>query len=123
MSRYVHVAMGAVALDEIAAALGELDLAHLRGEQMLQGSLECTGEPVALRVAPGPFGTIEDFGFVIDDGTVRLVCGELDRARLEADLVPRLHAAIARARVVAAGQDAGLNVRTDADVIVVTRRR
>lgn len=122
MSRYVHVALGAVALEEVAAALTALEVPHSRGEQMLEGSLECTGEPVALRIEPAPLGAVEDLGFAVEGGVLRLVCGELDRARLEAQLLPRLHAEIARARVRAAGADAGLVVEENAGVVTVRRR-
>lgn len=122
MSRYVHVVMGAVALDEVASALTALHVPHTCGEQMLQGSLECTGEPVVLRIEPLGVGAVEDLGFVVEGGALRLVCGELDRARLEAQLLPRLHAEIARARVRAAGADAGLDVSERAGVITIRRR-
>lgn len=122
VSRYVHVAMGAVVLEEVAAALTALELPHTRGEQMLSGSLECTGEPVALRIEPGPVGAVEDLGFVVEAGTLRMVCGELDRALLEAELLPRIQAEIARARVHAAGTDAGLEIEETAGVITVRRR-
>lgn len=122
MSRYVHVVMGAVALDEVASALTALDVPHTRGEQMLEGSLECAGEPVVLRIEPLGVGAVEDLGFVVESGALRLVCGELDRARLEAQLLPRLHAEIARARVRAAGADAGLDVNEHAGVITIRPR-
>jgi hypothetical protein len=122
VSRYVHVALGAVSLDEVAAALSALEIPHAVGETMLQGSLECTGEPVALRVEPGPVGAVEDLGFALEAGTLRLVCGELDRARMDTQLLPRLQAEIARARVRVAGHDAGLVVEDTAGVITVRRR-
>ena len=103
MSRYVSVALAGVTLGEVTAALQELGLAHQVGERLLEGSLECAGEPVTVRCPDGIAGTVEDFGFRVDDGTLTLVCGELDRDRLETTLVPRLREAIAKMRLGAAG--------------------
>lgn len=121
MSRYVTAHVGRIALDEIAEALAAMALPVERGRDriMLTGSLECPGQPVDLRVAPGHAGAIEDFGFVADDDGVALVCGELDRERIEGELWPQVQRAVAEARVHAAAQDAGVDV----DVIRVRRRR
>lgn len=54
---------------------------------MLEGSLECSGEPVALRVDAGTGGAIEDFGFALEDGAVVLVCGEIDHDVLSAGVL------------------------------------
>lgn len=103
LSRYVTVELTGVTLGEVTAALGALDVAHDVGERMLEGSLECAGEPVALRCPDGVAGTVEDFGFRVDEGTVVLICGELDRDRLDAQLLPRLRETIAKARLSAGG--------------------
>ncbi|MEX1364677.1 MAG: hypothetical protein AB1Z98_16235, partial [Nannocystaceae bacterium] len=87
MSRYVQVAAPALSsLDELAAGLEALALPvqRARGHQrsrrlMLEGSIECPGEPVDLRLPAGTLDAVEDFGFVQADDGVRLVCGELDR--------------------------------------------
>jgi len=113
MSRYVTVAVTAANLDELFGALRALGLEpqYQSGEQvMLDGTLECAGEPVDLRVAPGPFDTVEDFGFVVADGGVALVCGDVDRRRLERGLVPALSAEVAQARAVASAKASGAQV-------------
>jgi hypothetical protein len=123
VSRYVEVAIALRDLDELAHALADLGLAHERADDglMLAGGLECTGAPVLLRVAAGPFDTVEDFGFTRgEDGTLVLVCGELDRARLVATLVPAATAAIA-ARRIGASTDLEL-VATEGTRVVVRRR-
>jgi hypothetical protein len=109
MSRYVSVHL-ALDLDETIAALEHVGLAVHRADDrvMLRGTLECPGEPVHARIEEGPFDTIEDFGFVRDDNGVRLVCGELDRGRLERDLLPKLRAEVARARVQRAAEETGM---------------
>lgn len=123
MSRYVQVRAPVVAdRDTLCAALTRLGLSlgldlapqhrHGRGQLMLEGSLECEGEPVDVRIAPGPFDTVEDFGFVLGGGELRLVCGELDRDRLERDLLAPLTAALTESRVRRAAATAGLTVET-----------
>lgn len=124
MSRYIEIALTMRDLDEVAHALADLGLAIERaeeGELMLAGGLECTGAPVLLRVAAGPFDTIEDFGFARrDDGTLVLVCGELDRGRLAATLVPATTAAIAARRI---GASADLELVATEGTRVIVRRR
>lgn len=123
MSRYVEVALALVDLDEAAAALASLGMVVERAEGglMLRGGLECTGAPVELRVAAGPFDTVEDFGLARSrDGALVLVCGELDRSRLEAQLVPAMTDAIAAARI---GTSADLEVVATEGARVVVRRR
>ncbi len=121
MSRYVHVAAEALAdLDEVAGALASLGLAIQYGRKpvMLEGSYECPGEPVDLRVPAGTLDAIEDFGFVrTADGSLRLVCGEIDRALLVERLLGPLHAAVSEARVRTAASQAGLELEqaTEAD--------
>lgn len=92
MSRYVRIAAPVRSLEAVASALTELGIAFERPAQgvMLQGSLECTGEPVALRVAAGLADAIEDFGFAVHDGQLALVCGDVDREVLRRELLPRI---------------------------------
>lgn len=131
MSRYVHVtAEIAGDLDEIAAALAALGLPVQRGRGplMLEGSLECAGEPVDLRLPAGTLDAIEDFGFVrAPDGSPTLVCGELDRTALTERLLGPLRAAITEARVRAAAAAAGLELEqathADGRPRLVLRRR
>jgi hypothetical protein len=115
MSRYINVTLQLHSLDEIAAALTSLQLAfeRPRDRTMLEGSLECPGEPVDIRLAAGTLGTVEDFGFVVTGQEVRLVCGELDADPLKAALVRPLHAAIVEARLQAAGMITRKEVRAD----------
>jgi len=120
MSRYVHVATPALCdLDEITAGLVQLGLPVERGRRrrMLEGSVECSGEPVDLRLPAGTADSVEDFGFIQGpDGPV-LVCGELDRELLEQALLAPLRQAITELRLRQAAGDAGLKVEqaTDAD--------
>ena len=89
MSRYVRVTATVHNLDAVAQALVAMEVAFERRASgvMLEGSLECPGEPVELRVAAGVSGAIEDFGFSIEDGRVVLVCGDVDRELLEQTLL------------------------------------
>jgi hypothetical protein len=118
MSRYVHVAATALAdLDEAAAALAALGLPVQRGRGpvMLEGSFECPGEPVDLRLPAGTLDAVEDFGFVrTAEGPLRLVCGELDRALLVERLLGPLRIAVTEARVRAAAAAAGLELEVAA---------
>jgi len=132
VSRYVHVAATALAdLDEVATALVGMGLPvqrSPRGPVMLEGSFECPGEPVDLRLPAGTLDAVEDFGFArAPDGTLRLVCGELDRSLLVDRLLARLPAAVAEARVRAAAAHAGLELEEVAPVDgqrrLVLRRR
>lgn len=113
MSRYVHIELRATTLDAVEAALRELDLPFERPRRRvrLQGSLECTGDPVDLRLASGVCDTVEDFGFAVEDGVLRLVCGELDQSALEETLLPPLRQAIATATVRQRAAAEGLTVR------------
>ena len=133
MSRYVRVdAVTLGSLDDVAQALGARGLAVQRGRSprsrvMLEGSLECVGEPVDLRLPAGTLDAVEDFGFVEEDGGVRLVCGELDRALLEEHLLGPLRQAASERRVRRAAAEAGLEVEqtatTDGRRRLVLRRR
>jgi hypothetical protein len=104
----------------VEASLRALDLPYTRPRRRvrLQGSLECVGDPVDLRLEAGVCDTVEDFGFVLEDGVLRLVCGELDRGQLEAELLPRLRQGAAVASVEQALTASGMQVRelkADAD--------
>lgn len=116
MSRYVRVELAArpVARDELRSALAGLglaaELAELPGGLMLTGNFECAGEPVDLRLPAGALGAIADFGLRLDRGRWQVVCGEHDRAHLDARLVGPLRQALEAARVRAAAEAAGLPV-------------
>ncbi|MCA9681007.1 MAG: hypothetical protein KC457_02340 [Myxococcales bacterium] len=124
MSRYVQVEIGAQSREELLAALEALALdapieqaAHAGDRVMLAGSLECAGEPVDLRLPAGVCGSVEDFGFVIEDRRWRLICGEYDRRLLESALIGPLQAQLALKRLRAAAETAGvtLDERIEAD--------
>ena len=113
MSRYVHIELPATTLDAVEAALRALGLPFERPRRRirLEGSLECTGDPVELRVSAGVCDAVEDFGFAVEGGALRLVCGELDLALLEDALLPRLRQTIATATVRQTARSQGLAVR------------
>lgn len=120
MSRYVHVAATALSdLHEVATALAGMGLPvqRGRGQVMLEGSIECPGEPVDLRLPAGTLDSVEDFGFVRTPDGLRLVCGELDRGVLVERLLGPLRIAVTESRVRAAATDAGLELEhaTEAD--------
>ena len=130
LSRYVEVEVAA-SLDEVRSALEALG--H-RAEQradgrrvMLEGSLECAGQPVDLRFGPGVLGAVEDFGFVVDAGRVQLVCGDVDQKALERDLLAPLKAHLAQARLDALAAEEGLShervVEADGSTRIVVRRK
>lgn len=103
MSRYVHVDIEPTlaSIDAVAIALERLAVAHLRARAgqrlMLDGSLECAGEPVDIRFAAGTCDSVEDFGLVSEGDRLVLVCGELDRELLESRLLtPILHTILAQ---------------------------
>lgn len=116
-------------LDEVRAGLEAMKLTvqQARGRVMLEGSIECSGEPVDLRLPAGTLDTVEDFGFVLEQGQVRLVCGELDRTLLEQNLLTPMRAALAEGRVRQAADEAGLEVeaveQTEGGRRLVLRRR
>jgi hypothetical protein len=118
VSRYVSVGLRLRDLDEVAQALDRLGVALERPVDgvMLQGSLECPGEPVDLRVGPDAFDTVEDFGFVRRGDALVLVCGELDRTSLEAGMLPKLQAEVAALRLHRAAQATGTRVTTTVEV-------
>jgi hypothetical protein len=85
---------------------------------MLEGSLECAGEPVDVRLVAGTLGSVEDFGFVHETDAIRLVCGELDQDLLTTALLEPLRAHLAAAAVTQAAAAAGLEIESvdiDAD--------
>lgn len=120
MSRYVRIELRGTTLEAIEAALQAQGLPYERPKRRvrLRGSLECTGDPVDLRLAAGVHDTVEDFGFVVEDGVLTLVCGELDRDALEDSLLPALHQASAAHLVQEAAAAQGMRVHegpTDPD--------
>ena len=110
MSRYVSVVLPLRELDDVALAMQRLGIEVQRAIDgvMLQGSLECPGEPVDLRVDPDAFGTVEDFGFARTAEGIRLVCGELDRTRLQERMLPALQAEVATLLVERAASASGV---------------
>lgn len=112
MSRYVHLELPATTLDQVAAALERLGLPYVRPARRvrLRGSLECTGDPVDLRLDAGVCEAVEDFGFVLHEGRVRLVCGELDQTQLESVLLPELRQETALAATERAAVAQGMRV-------------
>lgn len=120
MSRYVHIELRATTLEAVEVALRQLDLPYARPRRRvrLQGSLECTGDPVDIRLEAGLLDTVEDFGFAVDDGVLRLICGELDETPLQEALLPKLRQSIAEQTVQQSAAREGLTVvgtRTEAD--------
>jgi len=89
MSRYVRLDLPLHTLSDVRECLERLKIPFEAGPVALEGTFECSGEPVALRLLAGSFDAVQDFGFVADP-TPRLVCGELDRRLLAAELLPRL---------------------------------
>jgi hypothetical protein len=113
MSRYVHVA---VAVPELAA-LAELlkvwghEVQWIPNEKvMLEGSLECTGEPVDLRLPAGTSGAVEDFGFNQDEGRLELVCSDVDRDRLVQELLRPALQELSQRRLRTAADQLGMAV-------------
>ncbi len=120
MSRYVQVQTELRALTEVEAGLRALGLAPARAEYprglSLAGSLECSGEPVDLRLPAGSAGSVEDFGWRSEsDGRLTLICGEPDRDHLEKALLGPLRAALAAQRARTAAKAAGLEVDEEVD--------
>ncbi|RMG93747.1 MAG: hypothetical protein D6705_17830 [Deltaproteobacteria bacterium] len=106
MSQYVHVDVPIESREELLAALSACGLVHqVAGAEglVLEGSVECAGDPVDVRVAPEAAETVQDWGFSYENGRVMLVCADVDRPRLERQIVPRITAEIVRARLTAAG--------------------
>ncbi len=131
MSRYVRLDAGAhaSARDELVAALGELGLAaevaELPGGLMLTGNFECAGEPVDLRLPSGALDAAGDFGLRRAGDRWDVVCGEHDRAHLEARLLGPLRQALGLTRARRAAEAAGLSTEAvrEADGTVRLRVR
>jgi hypothetical protein len=105
---------------------------------LLPPSLECAGELVDVACPAGSMGAVEAFGFRLGPAgdaqqtsslqasslqasarlpiqpnelaAVTLVCGDVDRRRLERELVPKLRFEVAAARVTAEAATRGLAV-------------
>lgn len=90
---------------------------------MLDGSLECAGEPVEIRVGPGAYGAVEDFGFTRTQTGYRLVCGEHDRKRLEASLLVDLREQTAVEAAQREGLEVERHVENDGTRRLVLRRK
>ncbi len=122
MSRYVSVAVASRSCSEMLAGLEALGLCPETGDGhllMLEGSLECAGEPVELRFDAGTCGSVEDFGFVRNsEGAYQLVCGEVDRALLERELLEHLHQQLVLRAVRGAVEELGYRSETVAGDIV-----
>lgn len=124
MSRYVHIELRATSLDAVEAALRSMSLPYVRPRRRvrLEGSLECTGDPVDIRLEAGVCDTVEDFGFVVEGGALRLVCGELDQSQLEETLLPKLRQATAVETIERAAVGRGIAVLEAAADADGTRR-
>src|SRR5690606_22672401 len=134
VSRYVQLTLALSGLDAVEEALRALGIPFERpGNRVsLRGSLECAGEPVDIRIEAGTLDAVEDFGFVVDASeagpSVRLVCGELDRAILQERLVGPVLQHAAAATVERAAAREGLDVTRERSLdgterIVIKRRR
>lgn len=135
MSRYVSVSLSVRTADELEHALGTLELSPQRADGlelkaaleggghpamlMLDGSLECAGEPVHLRFAAGTLGTVEDFGLRLDPQGPVLVCGEYDTKVLERRLLRPFVAAIATRRLELAGQTGTVVEEPDGTIRII----
>jgi hypothetical protein len=127
VSRYERVTLAPQTREELEAGLSALGLVPTWADPavglMLAGSLECAGEPVDLRLPAGTLGSVEDFGFLLADGALALVCGELDRSLLERRLVSPLVAAVAVSRARRFALDAGLELEEQLEVDGTRRLR
>ena len=113
MSRYVRLECPNLTVPQLQQQLQAMGIEHEvagRRRLMLQGSLECEGEPVDVRCPPGVASAVEDFGFVVEDGALRLVCGDVDRAHVDAELLQPLVQRVAEAEVRQRAERAGLDV-------------
>jgi hypothetical protein len=122
VSRYLRVTTALRDRDRLLAGLRALGLrvehADPRVPLMLEGSLECAGEPVEIRLV-AQRGAVEDFGFArrSPSGAFELVCGEYDKELLNAALLAPLRAELATlaARELAARDDLELETSVDLD--------
>ena len=120
VSRYVHVSMRELTVEELVRALDALGLPYecaCHNERLeLAGSLECAGDLVDVRLAVDTLGSAFSFGFAADEGRfLRLVCSDVDRAFLERALVQPIWAAVAHERVRIAAKTAELDITTSVD--------
>jgi len=121
MSRYVQIKTELRTLEEVELGLAALGLTAARADiprgLSLAGSVECAGEPVDLRLCAGVAGSVEDFGWRVEEGgRLTLICGEPDREHLEEALLRPLRAALATVRTREAATRAGLRVDEERDV-------
>ena len=113
MSRYVRLPCASLSFSQLREQLTAQGIPHEvagRRRLMLQGSLECEGEPVDLRCPPGVAGAVEDFGFVLHEGSLVLICGDVDRSHIEAELLQPLLQRLAQAQVRQMAKSAGMDV-------------
>jgi len=106
MSRYVHLDLPVEDRAELTRALDALGVPYTTAGAeglLLDGSLECAGEPVDVRIAPEVFGTIQDWGLRRAARTIEVVCGDTDRRHLTQTVLPRILAQVTAARLEAAG--------------------
>lgn len=104
MSRYVETTLEGVHEEELLTALAALQLTPTRAARagarlMLRGCLESAGRPVDLRFEEGTLDAAEDFGFLLAPDGLVLVCGDVDRARLERSLLAPVRAHVVQRRV------------------------
>ena len=103
MSRYTTLVLEGVTTQELHSALDALGIpsqTDSEGERlMLADTLECSGQPVDVRIASGQLDTVDDFGFRVEAHGLELVCGEVDRGRLKRELVARLQQQIMHLRL------------------------
>ena len=130
MSRYVHLELSISSLDDLVSLLvqqGHPVERGVDGQIMLQGSLECTGEPVDVRLPPGTCDAVEDFGFVRRGESLVLVCSDVDRDVLERRLLAPLRQAFARQKLHIAARELDMEVdetvQADGTRRLVLRRR
>lgn len=130
MSRYVEVEVAA-SLAELRGALAALGLSaqsRADGRRIsLEGSLECSAQPVDLRFDAGVMGAVEDFGFVVEGERLSLVCGDVDEGQLRAELLAPLSAHLIEARIQALASSENLEgqrlVEADGTTRIVVRRK
>ena len=107
MSRYLHLELSHITLEELPSALEFFkiphEIAHAGELLTLEGSLECVGDPVQIRLPSGSCNTVEDYGFVLVEGKLHLICGEYDRRLLQDTLIHPLsqHIMLKRAQKLA----------------------
>jgi hypothetical protein len=126
VSRFVEIELAQGSIAEVTTALAALSLTfeHTGEAVMLQGGIECAGQPALVRIAAGTLGTCEDFGFVEDaNGLAVLVCGEPDRTLLSERLLVPLFAELAKQRLASTVSVAETIAERDGSVRVLLRPR